>query len=382
MQSPICLKMTNKELFYFTGKCLMLDEDPGFRKEIIRKIDAGDIDWQKFVALCNHHLILPVIYLKFKSHDLIAQLPDELSDFLKEIYDLNVTRNNEIIQQLHEVTELLNQNNIDPLFLKGSGNLLDELYATIGERILTDIDILVPEKDYLLSAKLLEDDGYTMPEPFYGDVENQKHYPLIWKPGYPAVLEIHRLPVTEKHQRWFNSRIVDGEKKQVAALNGCFVLSDQHKIILNFIHSQLDHKNQLYGVVSFRDLYDLYLLSKRVDLKKTLPHIKNKQRAISYFAFAGKAFRLDAAFYEGNNIAYRLFCTIHDLNLRSRVFYHLYRTIVYFSQRIFVGYIGQFIQSFYSKKVRLSVFDRITNRHWYGAHFRSYLSFINPKKEA
>jgi hypothetical protein len=41
-----------------------------------------------FVRLCSNHLILPVIYLKFKAHKLIEHLPDELAEFLKEIYDL------------------------------------------------------------------------------------------------------------------------------------------------------------------------------------------------------------------------------------------------------------------------------------------------------
>ena len=60
--------MTKKEMFYFIGKCLTIEEHQGFRQEIIDKINADSIDWQQFVVFCSDHLILPVIYLKFQAH--------------------------------------------------------------------------------------------------------------------------------------------------------------------------------------------------------------------------------------------------------------------------------------------------------------------------
>jgi len=42
--------MTKKEMFYFIGKCLTIEEHQGFREEIIDKINADSIDWQQFVV--------------------------------------------------------------------------------------------------------------------------------------------------------------------------------------------------------------------------------------------------------------------------------------------------------------------------------------------
>jgi hypothetical protein len=106
----------------------MLDEDPGFKQEIISKIEAGTIDLQKFSAACSEHLIIPSIYLKFKSHNIIYYLPEAFSEYLKYIYDLNLSRNNRILEQLQDITALLNSHSIYPVFLKGAGNLLDDLY--------------------------------------------------------------------------------------------------------------------------------------------------------------------------------------------------------------------------------------------------------------
>lgn len=374
--------MTNKEIFYFTGKYLTLDEHPGFRQEIIELCKTDMIDWQQFVTLCSDHLILPAIYLKFQSHDILNFLPEELSEHLKYIYELNTSRNNQILKQLGEITGILNQNNICPLFLKGAGNLLDELYSNIGERILGDIDFLVPEKDYLVSARLLESKGYSTASviPDYIDIKSLKHYPRLSHPEFAADIEVHRIPVPENYQSWFNSDIIDCEKRTVPSLSGCYVQSDNHKIIHNFIHSQLSHSGHANGIVSFRDLYDLYLLSKRSAVKETIPHIKSTQKAIAYFNLAGKALGLQERFYPKNNLSSWILLKKHDLNLSSATFYYTHRSILFIVQRIFVNYIGQAIKSFYSKKIRQSVIGRLSDRNWYKPHLNIYISFFSRNK--
>jgi len=365
--------MTNKELFYFTGKCLTLNEHPEFGEAIIEKCRADQIDWEQFVHLCSTHLILPAIYLQFRDHHILEHIPEELNQHLKDIHDLNVNRNNLILEQLQHITKVLNRNNIYPVFMKGSGNLLDGLYADTGERILGDIDFLVPEKDYLLSGSLFEDEGYTSKTlgADYEEVTEMKHYPRLSHPGFVASIEIHRIPVRKYYLRKYNSEIIDQEKKTVQSLQGCFVLSDNHKIIHNFIHSQLSNRGHAYGIVSFRDIYDLYLMSKRCEIKDTLPQIENKQKAIAYFIFAGEVFGLSEKFYPRFNFSARLLLKKHSLNLSSPVFYRLHRAGLYIIWQIFVIYLGQIRTAFHSKRMRQSIVQRLGNRHWY----KSYLDF-------
>ncbi|HZL09995.1 MAG TPA: nucleotidyltransferase family protein [Prolixibacteraceae bacterium] len=374
--------MNNKEIFYFTGKCLTLDEHPEFRTEIIDRCKSDQIDWQQFVFLCSNHLILPVIYLKFKSHGIIEYLPEELSEHLVEVYELNFIRNNRILKQLHSLTKTLNKSNIYPVFLKGAGNLLDGLYADIGERILGDIDFLVPEKDYLISAKLMESEGYSkvLITPDYTDIKNSKHYPRLSHPDFAAVIEIHRIPVRENYLSWFNSTIIDQEKRTIAAIKGCYILSNHHKITHNFIHSQLSNSGHAAGIVSLRDLYDLYLLSKRSSIVETTPKNRNKQKAIAYFALARLILGLDESFYFKKNLSFRILLKKHSLNLSSATFYNTNRNIRFLFQHIVKEYIGQLIKSFYSKKVRQSVISRIRSRNWYGDHLRLYIHFFKKNQ--
>lgn len=372
--------MTNKEIFYFTGKCLALDEDANYRQEIAEKIKTDQINWQKFVKLCSDHLILPVIYLKFQSHQLLEYLPKDLSEHLKVIFELNTLRNQQILKQLQEITTILNKESIYPVFMKGAGNLLDGLYSNVGERIMNDIDFLVPEKDFLLAVQLLKNAGYSSDYPAYWNVESLKHYPGLFKADVPANVEIHRIPVDQAYQSWFNPEIIAKGKKATSTLDGCYVLSDRHNIILNFIHGQLHHKGHFSGIVSFRDIYDLYLLSKRFELKQTLPDIKTKQKAIAYFVFAGKAFGQPEMFYPGKNLSSRILSKKHDLNLGSPTFYHTNRYVVFFTEQIFVKYMGQIFDSFHSKKVRQSLFRRISNRQWYTDHLHHYTRFLSENK--
>jgi hypothetical protein len=371
--------MTNLEMFYFVGRCLSIDEHPEFREVMVQKISDDEIEWAQFVSLCSNHLILPVIYLKFKAHKLIEHLPEELAEFLKEIYDLNLARNEQILLQIKDILKLLNANDIFPTFLKGTGNLLDGLYSDKGERMIGDIDFLVPEEDYLKAAKILENDGYIRNLIFYGDIKNAKHYPGLFKTGTPATIEIHRLVVSHQYSRKFNPGIIERKKLLYGKKQICFVLCDRHNAILNFIHSQLAHKANLTGNVSFRDIYDLYLLSKRISLPQIVNEIQFKRKANTYFVFAEKSLGLPGWFCKYETFASKIFLMKHSLNYNSRVFYRTFGILIFLNNRLIEGYIGRLLRSVYSKNERKIIVDCLSNRQWLINHFNSYFELFKPK---
>lgn len=374
--------MTNSEIFFLIGRCLSLDQNPDFKNILKANCSADLIDWQRFVHICSNHYILPVIYLKFHSHGITEFIPNELLLHLLEIYDLNVKRNQQILKQLNEITAILCRNGIHPIFLKGTGNLLDGLYSDIGERILGDIDFLVPEEDYLPAAKLLEMTGYLMVEAFpeYDDIKNQKHYPRLYHPKYPAIVEIHRIPVNVEYVGWFNTELIDCEKRSVESIPGCFVQSDKHKIIQNFIHSQLSNEGYLFARVSLREFYDLYLLSKRSSVSDSLTQIKAKKRAVAYFAYAKKVMDLNDTFFNQKNLFYFILSRRHILNLNSRVFHFISRNLIFLTQRILEGYFGLLVQAIYSRQKRQYIIRRIKNREWYGDHIKLYTDFFKGNR--
>ena len=115
--------MKYKQLFYFTGHCLALDEHPEFREKVIERFQVEGADLENFVQLCSDHLIIPAIYLKFKTHGLLEFLPEELTQEFQKIYDLNRERNQQILKQIDDITTVLNKENIQPVPLS-TANLL------------------------------------------------------------------------------------------------------------------------------------------------------------------------------------------------------------------------------------------------------------------
>lgn len=53
-------------------------------------------------------------------------------------------------------------NHINPIFIKGTGNLLEDLYCDLAERMVGDgiINFIVSKDDYLKTVELLKSDRY------------------------------------------------------------------------------------------------------------------------------------------------------------------------------------------------------------------------------
>jgi hypothetical protein len=131
-----------KETLFFIAKCLTISLDEKKRDDIERMLKTADVDWEAVVKVSTSHYVLPAIYCNFKRTDFFKYLPVDLVEYIKYITDLNRDRNTQIIQQAKDLNCLLFANNIRPIFLKGTGNLLAGLYKDIAERTVGDIDFL------------------------------------------------------------------------------------------------------------------------------------------------------------------------------------------------------------------------------------------------
>jgi len=360
---------------YFIGQCLSLDEHPTFRETIILQFSDPGYDWNSFIWTCSNHLVLPVIYLKFLKYDLLGYLPEVLAQHLEDIYSLNRKRNEQILEQMKEINATLNAAGISPIYLKGTGNLIDGIYSDIGERIIGDIDLLVREDDYLKSVELAKEIGYIN---YWGEPNNPlkiKHYPRLYKEHVPADLEIHHIPVRSKYSKYFNSEMIFRQKTEVIGFPGCFVPGDEHKVVLNFIHSQLSNSGHQLGVVSLRDIYDLYLFSERVNVTTLFSQIPYKRKAGAYFTLAQKLLR--TSIFNQQTLTSKIFIWKHDLNLSSPLFNTLNRIPWVISRIIFHEYPKQVKNAFIYKSDRQLLLRKLVNPKRYIYHLNVYKKMIN-----
>jgi hypothetical protein len=134
-----------KETLFFIAKCLTISLEEKNRDEIELVLKTTDLDWESVVKVSTSHYVFPALYCNFKRANFLKYLPADLVDYMKHITDLNRDRNSQILQQAQELNSLLLANNIRPIFLKGTGNLLAGIYADNGERMVGDIDFLCSE---------------------------------------------------------------------------------------------------------------------------------------------------------------------------------------------------------------------------------------------
>lgn len=362
--------MNRLQIYYLIGNILSLENDSERRKSIIHSFESPTLSWPLFISTASNHLVLQTIYCRLQEQNLIEFIPSEILIHLKYIRDLNYNRNLEILEQVKSINRILGKEGISPLYLKGIGNLIDGLYSDVAERIMYDIDFMVQEDQFETAAEILLNDDYRANK-IYLSVKRKemKHYPRLAKIGTRAAVEIHRIPVDYVYSRTFGAEEVWQNKKWVEVSSHCFVMSDRHKIIHNFIHSQLHHNGNLYAKTFMRNIYDLYLLSKRENLEPIFVQMNNyHQQAVNYISIMNKTFNIDHSNLKIFKLTGIIYLFRYEINLRT---YFLSR-VTYFIIKIFKAYIRLPMISIADKELRASLIKRLFNKHWYKQHFKSY----------
>ena len=252
--------MNYKETLFFVGKSLTVNLEKKNREEIELILKTTKIDWESVVKLSTGHYVLPTIYCNFKRANLLKYLPSDLLNYMKNITDLNRKRNKQILKQAQGLNRLLLDNNITPIFLKGTANLLAGLYNDIGERMVGDIDFIFSKQDYTRAIILLKNNGYSYVVKTDNIYPQFRHYQRLKIANAIAAIEIHKELLSENYADEFNYIFV---KKDNQLLNGFFVLSYANKLCMSIISHQINDNGYYYKTIPLRNAYDVFLLSKK-----------------------------------------------------------------------------------------------------------------------
>jgi len=327
--------MTTSILYYFIGKCLVMDDNPEARRLVEAEVSSGNMPWEEFVWMGSSHFVLPALFSAFKRNGLLPLLPTDLIEHLSGIYSLNLNRNHQIIEQAHDLIRILKSEGIEPVFLKGAGHLLQNLYRDPGDRIMSDIDILMPEGDIQKAAQLLYENGYSHPEEFKDDdFEMHHHLPGFEHKRYVAMVELHNAIFPEKYQKIVSNAEIYGGKKKIEGFDA-FVLSVNHQRVLNFVHDQLINEEFKYKIMLVKGLYDFYLLAKLYPSISIKPIIKGYERKFnSYCSFVSSTFNNSQNISFNENPSTRRFKRQFDYLLNHPKTHKIHQLIVLYSLRV------------------------------------------------
>jgi len=273
--------LNHKETLYFVAKCLTISLEEKNRDEIDLILKTTDIDWDLVVKLSTDHYVFPALYCNLKRVNFLHYLPEDLVAYMKYITGLNRERNEEIIIQARELNTLLLANNITPIFLKGTANLLAGIYVDLAERMVGDIDFIFSKEDYPKAIKLLKNFDYSEVNKFDYFYPGAKHYGRLHNQNNIAAIEIHReIVMKEKHRKEFNFSVIEKDSQIIDEVK---LLSYANKLNLSIIAHQINDGGFYYKNIVLRNAYDIFLLSKKTIAKDAVNKLEKLTNPLNCF---------------------------------------------------------------------------------------------------
>jgi len=350
-----------KETLYFISKCLTISLEDKNRLEIEKQLQLKIIDWEAVVEVSTAHYVFPAMYCNLKRVDFLHYLPQELVNFMEHITDLNRERNQQIITQAKNINTLLLKDNITPIFLKGTGNLLAGLYDDIAERMVGDIDILFSMDDYPKAVTILRENSY-LPQKKY-DYKHlpHRHYPRLIKKNNIGAVEIHSKFLNSKYDSEFNYGFV---KKDIQII-GAAVLSYANKLNLSIVASQINDSGFYYKAIPLRNAYDVFLLSKKTNAKDAVNSLNTLNHPLNCFLASCHEVFNSVASLEYNNTT-KTAAYLNDFNSQfanPKATHRKHKIIqIYLFLKHRLTIISKCILH---KEYRVWLFKRVTDKNWY-----------------
>jgi hypothetical protein len=256
--------------------CLAVDKGPREIEALRLRLASPRVHWPTLIELANKNLVTPALWAELCRLQLDDGVPGEVRDYLEEVHRLNAERNRRLREQTLEILRVLNTLGVEPILLKGVASLFVDTYPSHCPRILTDIDILVPQQHAQACWELLLDHRYVAIGDDY-DFSRHNHLRPLARPGEYATLEIHRTLIQPSATgRLFGIALSAAAVERLTALlfrearslrvEGATlrIPSPTCRVIHCALHSAFaEHNAYRSGLLPLRQLYELALLQQR-----------------------------------------------------------------------------------------------------------------------
>ena len=358
--------MTYKETLFFVAKCLTINHEEHNKRIVEEMLQSNTVDWDEVVKLSTAHFVFPALYCNLKRASFLSYLPEDLVEYMKYITDLNRERNKEIIAQAEELNTLLLEHNITPIFIKGTGNLLEGLYEDIAERMVGDIDFIFSPEDYPKAIEVIENIGYSHNYKIdFLFTRKNRHYPKLVHQKKIAAIEIHKELLIKNYTKEFNYDFI---KDSIQKIHEFTVLSFKDKLLLSIIASQINDYGFEHKSLALRNAYDVFLLSKKTTAKKAFKKLNTLRHPLNCFlASCFEVFnKPESLQYTSSKkikkYLYLFYELIYDRNLAEQVIKKRIRKRT--RKKLTKLKFEIIFKSFFYKKYRIWLFERITDKNW------------------
>lgn len=215
-------------------------------------------DWPAILAIANRHLMTAALARAVAPHR--GAVPAEVWSYIDYLHTMNRRRNRLIRRQAQELIRALNRAGIEPLLLKGVLMTLFERTASVGTRMMADIDVVVPAQARDAAIEAIERLGYRP-----GSSYPLGHHAVAEyvRDGDPAAVDLH-IELVDQHYILPAAEMWDGAERVDAAGGGTYrVPSPTHRVLHNILHAQIHHRGGFYlGEIDVRQLFELAYLAR------------------------------------------------------------------------------------------------------------------------
>jgi len=247
---------------------------PNEREAIEAELQAIDTlipaieDWNKLALLLIDRGTAPLLYRKLPYLKNIELIPAQAQELLRKAYYKTVSRNARIYEEFKALAQILRAHNIPYITLKGIC-MAEWLYGDIGLRQMSDIDILIQEKDGVRCLDALHAAGYVSQQEFtvdeFVDAKSQNHYNPLFRNDVMVEIHIRLQNTREIYQQnlqevWKNALPV--------ILNGVETLRMELSDMLIHACLHLD-KHFVTTHVQFTSFNDIVNLIREVESQKS-----------------------------------------------------------------------------------------------------------------
>lgn len=198
-----------------------------------------------------------------------SDLSADVAEYLDAVYTLNLEKNQICIDQLVHCIGVMNSVGVQPVLLKGAAVIAAGLYPTNGERMISDLDILVPAAKLPEIIKKMVGAGYQpfleagieLPNPIGFEREDHHYVPLVSK-DWPVAIELHVHPVLLPFDKLLSSEeVFEGAKTLNWYGTNCLLPSPTHLVVHNVIHAFIVDTQLSLHRFSIRQLFEFVLMS-------------------------------------------------------------------------------------------------------------------------
>jgi hypothetical protein len=154
----------------------------------LRGEPPAQCDWMAVFEVANQSLVTPALAGALRGR----AIPPDAAEYLSFILERNTERNTQLRAQLAEAATALNGAGIVPVVLKGGAWLVTVPAETAGERMIMDLDVMVPQERMAEALGTLKGIGYEVDSELF-DLSHEFQADLR-RPSDAAMIDLHRRP--------------------------------------------------------------------------------------------------------------------------------------------------------------------------------------------